>query len=162
MHPGTFSGWQLSSIALCSLGIRTILSKTASCFFLAIIFTVVTFAQDSKLQGQWVTAWSTAVHTPLAFPGMPPTASFENQTVRLVIRPTIGGQRIRILFTNELGNSPLAIGGAHIALLKENGTIVPGSDRSLTFGGEASDIKFAPPIFDGHLFAANWAWKFFD
>jgi lysophospholipase L1-like esterase len=69
---------------------------------------------------------------------MPPTQSFENQTIRMVIRPTIGGQRIRIRFSNELGNTPLAIGAAHIALVKENGSTVPGSDRPLTFGDEDS------------------------
>ena len=117
---------------------RTKLSKSAASFVVAIIFTVVAFAQDSKVQGHWVSAWTTAVHTPLAFPGMPPAPTFENQTVRMVIRPTIEGQRVRIRFTNELGNTPLAIGAAHIALVMENGSIVPGSDRPLTFGGEGS------------------------
>ena len=117
---------------------RTKLSKSAASFVVAIIFTVVASAQDSKVQGHWVSAWSTAVHTPLAFPGMPPAPTFENQTVRMVIRPTIEGQRVRIRFTNELGNTPLAIGAAHIALVMENGSIVPGSDRPLTFGGEGS------------------------
>lgn len=117
---------------------RTRLSKSAASFFVAITFTVVAFAQGSKVQGHWVSAWSTAVHTPLAFPGMPPAPTFENQTVRMVIRPTIEGQRVRIRFTNELGNTPLAIGAAHIGLVKENGSIVPGSDRPLTFGGEGS------------------------
>jgi lysophospholipase L1-like esterase len=56
----------------------------------------------------------------------------------MVIRPTIEGQRIRIRFSNEFGATPLAIGGAHIALVKENGSIVQGSDLPLTFGGEAS------------------------
>jgi len=65
----------------------------------------------------------------------------------MVIRPTIGGQRLRIRFSNELGSTPLAIGGAHIALAKENGSIVPNSDRPLTFAGEATvNIPAGAPL----------------
>jgi lysophospholipase L1-like esterase len=78
---------------------------------------------------------------------MPPLATFDNQTIRMVIRPTIGGQRLRIRFSNELGSTPLAIGGAHIALAKENGSIVPNSDRPLTFAGEATvNIPAGAPL----------------
>jgi lysophospholipase L1-like esterase len=114
------------------------MSRTAAFIFVTTILTVAAFAQNPKAQGHWVSAWSTAVHTPLAFPGMSPSETFENQTIRMVIRPTIEGQRIRIRFSNEFGATPLAIGGAHIALVKENGSIVQGSDLPLTFGGEAS------------------------
>ncbi len=102
------------------------------------MLTAVASAQDTKPQGHWVSAWSTAVHTPLSFPGMPAAAPLENQTVRMVIRPTIAGQKLRIRFSNEFGSTPLAIGSAHIALVKENGSIVPGSDRALKFAGETS------------------------
>jgi lysophospholipase L1-like esterase len=117
---------------------KTRLPRTAALIFVAITFTLIASAQDSKALGHWVSAWSTAVHTPLAFPGMPPAATFENQTIRMVIRPTIEGQRLRIRFSNELGTTPLSLGSAHIALVKESGTIVAGSDRALTFGGQVS------------------------
>jgi lysophospholipase L1-like esterase len=117
---------------------RSRISRAVALFFVAIILTVAASAQETKTQGHWVSAWSTAVHIPLAFPGMPAAATFENQTVRMVIRPTIEGQRLRIRFSNEFGATPLAIGSAHIALVRQNGSIVPGSDRPLTFGGEAS------------------------
>ena len=117
---------------------RSRISRAVALFFVAIILTVAASAQETKTQGHWVSAWSTAVHIPLAFPGMPAAATFENQTVRMVIRPTIEGQRLRIRFSNEFGTTPLAIGSAHIALVRQNGSIVPGSDRPLTFGGEAS------------------------
>ena len=117
---------------------RSRISRAVALFFVAIILTVAASAQETKTQGHWVSAWSTAVHIPLAFPGMPAAATFENQTVRMVIRPTIEGQRLRIRFSNEFGATPLAIGSAHIAFVRQNGSIVPGSDRPLTFGGEAS------------------------
>jgi lysophospholipase L1-like esterase len=112
--------------------------RTAELFFVTIVLTLAAFAQEPNLQGHWVSAWSTAVHTPLTFPGMPPLATFDNQTLRMVIRPTIGGQRLRIRFSNELGAMPLTIGSAHIALVKKSGIIIPGSDRPLTFAGKTT------------------------
>ena len=53
-------------------------------------------AENAKGRGHWVSAWSTAVHAPLPFPGLPPTPTLENQTIRMVVRPTIGGDRLRI------------------------------------------------------------------
>ena len=95
-------------------------------------------AQEKTGQDHWVSAWSTAVHASRAFPGMPPLLSFENQTIRMVIRPTTGGERLRIRLSNEFGTVPLAIGSAHVALVGENGSIVPGSDHPLTFGGSGA------------------------
>src|SRR5581483_5827654 len=88
--------------------------------------------------GHWVSAWSTAVHTPLPFPGLPPSPVFENQTVRMVVRPTIGGQRVRIRFSNEFGTTALKIGAAHVALSSKGTAIVPESDHGLTFSGRSS------------------------
>ena len=117
---------------------RSRIARTVALFFVATSLTAIASAQDTMAQGHWVSAWSTAVQAPLAFPGMPAAAPFEKQTVRMVIRPTIAGQRLRIRFSNELGTAPLVIGSAHIAVVKENGSIVPGSDRALKFGGEAA------------------------
>ena len=93
--------------------------------------------------GHWVSGWSTAVHAPLPFPGLPPSPTFENQTVRMIVRPTIGGQKFRVRFSNAFGSSPLEISSAHVALAQENGKTVPGSDRKLTFGAEPS-VKIPP------------------
>jgi lysophospholipase L1-like esterase len=95
-------------------------------------------SQVKNAPGHWVSAWSTAVHAPLPFPGLPPTPTFDNQTIRMVVRPTIGGQRLRIRLSNAYGTSDLEIGSAHVALLNHGSTILPESDRALTFGGAAS------------------------
>ena len=86
----------------------------------------------------WVSAWSTAVHAPLPFPGLPPSPVFENQTVRMIIRPTIGGQRLRVRFSNAFGATALKIGAARVALSSRGAAIAPESDRALTFGGRPS------------------------
>ena len=95
-------------------------------------------AQGGAARGHWVSAWSAAVHGPVAFPGEPPAPVFENQTIRMVIRPTIGGGRLRMRFSNEFGAAPLVLGSAHIAVVEGDGRIIAGTDRLLTFGGRSS------------------------
>ena len=99
---------------------------------------LIASAENSSAGWHWVSAWSTAVHTPLPFPGLPPAPVFENQTVRLVVRPTIGGDRVRIRLSNAFGTSALSIGSAHISLTKDKSSIVPESDHALTFGARPS------------------------
>ncbi len=102
-------------------------------------FAAIAAAQSAKnVPGHWVSAWSTAVHTPLVFPGMRQPLTFDNQTIREIVRPTIGGERLRVRFSNTFGKTPLELGSAHIALVKQDGTLVAGSDRALTFAGKDS------------------------
>jgi lysophospholipase L1-like esterase len=96
------------------------------------------FAHAQEGKGKWVSGWSTAVQAPLPFPGLPPTPVFENQTIRMVVRPTIGGQRLRVRFSNENGSSALEIGTAHVALGDHGSSILPATDHALTFGGHSS------------------------
>jgi lysophospholipase L1-like esterase len=91
----------------------------------------------------WVVTWGTAeslLRPPM--PGNPPaqtsqaTVGFKNQTVRMVARTSIGGQRVRIKVENGFGAPPVAIGAAHIALHGSDSEIVAGTDRALTFDGK--------------------------
>jgi lysophospholipase L1-like esterase len=56
----------------------------------------------------------------------------------MVVRPTIGGQRLRVRFSNEFGTTGLKVGAAHVALTSKGAAIVPDSDHRLTFGGRPS------------------------
>src|SRR3954466_11800505 len=95
-------------------------------------------AQSSTPSGHWVSAWSAAMHAPLPFPGLPPTPVFENQTIRIVVRPTIGGERVRIRLSNAFGNAPITIAAAHVALSSQGSSIVAESDRILKFSDKGS------------------------
>jgi lysophospholipase L1-like esterase len=93
----------------------------------------------------WVGTWATAaVSAPSQPPSQPqtglggPFVKFNDQTLRQIVRTSIGGQRVRIVVTNAFGTRPLAIGGAQVALREKGGTIVSGSNRPLTFGGAAT------------------------
>ncbi|HKI14036.1 MAG TPA: SGNH/GDSL hydrolase family protein [Roseiarcus sp.] len=64
--------------------------------------------------------------------------SVRDQTVRQVGRVSIGGNRVRIVVSNEYGKLPLTIGAAHVALAGTGSAIAAGSDRKLTFSGQDS------------------------
>ena len=109
-------------------------------------------AQNSSASGHWVSAWSTAVQAPRTFPGMPPPLTFNDQTIRMVVRPTIDGQKLRVRLSNELSTTPLSIGSVHVAVVKQNGEIISESDHTLTFSGNASvTIPAGAPILSDPL-----------
>ena len=71
------------------------------------------------------------------------TAQFSNQTLREVVRTSIGGDEVRVRISNVYGSETLAIGEAHIALSAGGSKIVPGTDHVLTFGGQRSVNVYA-------------------
>ncbi len=86
---------------------------------------------------EWVQTWGAAPLPPTPAQGFfPATPSFENQTIRQTVRISVGGQHVRIRFTNEYGAKPLTIGAARIALADEKGNIQPGSERPVLFAGK--------------------------
>jgi len=102
-------------------------------------------ARPSNTGEHWVATWATAqqlMATPVGGrAGAPPSnlpATFANQTVRMNVRTSLGGSRVRIQLSNMLNAQPVEIGAAHIALHEGRGAIQEGTDRSLTFAGSSS------------------------
>src|SRR5260370_477226 len=93
----------------------------------------------------WVGTWTTA-------PAPAETGAFTNQTLRMTMRASLGGDTVRVRISNAYGRRPLDVGGAHIALRDAGAAIVPGSDRELSFGGEntatiaAGAVLFSDPV----------------
>jgi lysophospholipase L1-like esterase len=79
----------------------------------------------------WVGTWTTS---PVVTEGL----AFENQTLRMIVRVSRGGSRLRVRLSNACGQAKLAVGGARVALHEKGARFVPGSDRKLTFGGADS------------------------
>lgn len=91
-------------------------------------------AHESRVGEKWVGAWAPGLVTV-------DNSAFKNQTLRLILRPTLGGKTVRIRLSNLCGNAKLTIGGAHIAVRDgASERIVGGTDRKLTFGGEAAAV----------------------
>ena len=91
----------------------------------------------------WVSTWagspSTTSNFNFASSAYNGNNAYSNQTVRLIVHASLGGNRVRIRLSNELGAAPLVIGAAHIALSESGASIIAGTDRTLTFnGGDAS------------------------
>lgn len=118
-----------------------------SCILLCVVAT-------AQAQEHWVATWGTAQQliyngpTAPRPPQNPPPpvnlaipsiwSSVNNQTVRMIVRVSVGGRNVRIRLVNAFGSAPLQIGAAHIALRSKNSSIVPASDRALTFSGRVS------------------------
>ncbi len=62
------------------------------------------------------------------------------QALRLIVHASIGGPRVPIRISNELGTRPLRIGEAHVARPLAGADIVDGSDRPLTSSGMRSIV----------------------
>jgi lysophospholipase L1-like esterase len=91
----------------------------------------------AQAQEHWVAAWATAVlqTNAAAANAAAPPRTFKNQTLRMVVNPSIGGRSVRVRLSNAYGAQPLKIGAAHAALHEKDAAIVAASDRVLTFSG---------------------------
>jgi len=122
--------------------LRSVLAMLAS--VLMVVAGVSTAKADTTDQAtdlntpRWVATWS----APPMAPGSTfnNSRSFENQTVRQIVQISAGGTRVRIRLSNEYGAGPLIIGAAHVAFQSTGASIVPGSDRQLTFRGQSSVV----------------------
>ena len=117
------------------------------------VFSICCLAQLSQSQGQtngnhWVSAWTTSLFLSTPMPGFPAESPITDKTVRVVVRPTIGGTRLRVRLSNEFGSTPLTIAAAHIALTDHDSRIQPATDHVLTFGGNPKiTIPAGAPAF---------------
>ena len=108
-----------------------------------LVFTCIQAQQKGE---HWVATWTTAeqlARPPAAPPAASPAAApppgargFNHQTVRMIVRTSIGGRRLRVNLSNAFGSEPLAVGAAHIAIRAKDSEIVAGSDRALSFNGK--------------------------
>lgn len=116
----------------------------------AVTLTVLTllplsaFCQDQA----WLGSWGASPLPPSMAAGpFPGTPSFEDRTIRQVVRLSVGGSRIRLRLTNEYGAEPLEIGAARVALLDDDGAIRSRTERVVTFSGEgAAFIPAGSPL----------------
>jgi lysophospholipase L1-like esterase len=79
--------------------------------------------------------------------GIPPSLpGLNDQTVRMIVRVSVGGSRLRVRLFNALGGGTVAIGAAHVAVRGSGAAVVPGSDRALTFSGMAKATMYAGQV----------------
>lgn len=61
--------------------------------------------QNGSREKAWVGTWAAAQQL-VEEHNMPPEPGLANNTLRQVIRVSLGGEKIRLKFSNEYGNSP--------------------------------------------------------
>jgi lysophospholipase L1-like esterase len=85
-------------------------------------------ASDNQ-EGHWTGTWAAA---PSFAEG---NTQYTDQTLRLIVHTSLGGNQVRVRFSNTFGSQPLKIGAAHVAFRDVGAKIVVNSDRVLTFSG---------------------------
>ena len=118
------------------------LTSTAVVLALSVLVLPLAAAFGGNEGEQWVGTWSAALHEPSPGPPGLTNTGFVNQTLRQIVRTSVGGNQVRVRFST-FGAGSLEIGAAHVALRARGAAIAPKSDRTLTFGGEAA-IRIPP------------------
>jgi len=99
-------------------------------------------------QGQmWAATWAASVHGP--YPSGNPSAQPElkfafpdaadggvDQSFRLIVKPDLWGRQFRIRLSNAFGTQPIAFDAVFMGVQASAGTIVKGTNRAVTFGGQ--------------------------
>lgn len=80
--------------------------------------------------GTWGAAAQAATNTEKAFS--------QDTTLRQIVHVSMGGTMMRVVISNELGTSPLRVGGVNVALPRSSGSIEPASAVALGFSGHST------------------------
>lgn len=84
----------------------------------------------------WVASWAASPQP--ATPGSTAAEGLDDQSVREVVFASLGGATMRVRFDNTYGSRPLEIGAAAVGVPRAGGSVIPGSQRRLTFSGQTS------------------------
>ncbi|WP_066365518.1 GDSL-type esterase/lipase family protein [Herbidospora mongoliensis] len=63
---------------------------------------------------------------------------FNNQTLRQIVRTSIGGTAVRVQLSNAFGTRALTVANVHVARRTSGSSIDSATDRVVTFGGQQS------------------------
>jgi lysophospholipase L1-like esterase len=88
----------------------------------------------------WVGTWTASPYA--TAPDGQPALGLANSVLRQITRASLGGNQIRVQFSNKEGTEPLTIKAAHVALCKAtplvNGSIDTTTGKALAFSGMAN------------------------
>ncbi len=70
--------------------------------------------------------------------GFAPPTTVNNQTLRQIVRTSVGGSRVRIVLSNAFGTAPIEIGAGNIALRDKESSLVTSSVKPLTVAGAST------------------------
>jgi lysophospholipase L1-like esterase len=91
---------------------------------------------EGRPSNKWIGTWGTAQQL-VESQNMPPVPGLTGCTLRQVVRVSIGGDNLRVRFSNEYGSSPVTLKTACIAASKGGSAIDPDTDVALRFDGKS-------------------------
>src|SRR5260370_34751724 len=102
---------------------------------LILFLVLIPSAYPESSHEHWVATWTTAQPLIRQPPGPRPPAQqgFHNQTVRMIVRTSIGGSRLRVKPLNPFGGAAATVGGAHVAHSNKGCAIVAASGHAPSF-----------------------------
>lgn len=114
----------------------------------------INVGNESSRPDNWVGTWATAPQ--LVEPGnLAPEPGLSNNTLRQIIRVSVGGNKIRLRLSNKYSKDSLFINAVTVALPTENGNVNPATITELNFNGSkgfsiapCSDIYSDPVSFN--------------
>lgn len=84
----------------------------------------------------WVATWGAAPSPQSTAEAMQKAhLVFEQETVREIIHTSLGGDEVRVRFSNVMGREALKLADAHVGVSAGGSAVQAGTDRALTFGG---------------------------
>lgn len=97
-----------------------------------------TFFHASAQTSKWVATWSTAPYE--AGNNTPPSPFLTNNTLRQIVRVSIGGDTVRVKFSNRTSSTPVTINAVTIAVSVDSSTsqVEPSTITPLSFSGNKS------------------------
>ncbi len=101
-----------------------------SCAVTVVLLCVSGVSQNTRQN--WVATWTTANVSGDEAPG------YSSRTLREIVHTTIGGSAVRLRLANTFGSRPLRLEGVSIGVQKDGAGLLPGSNRTVTFGGSRS------------------------
>jgi len=107
------------------------------------------FAIAAQPAQRWATSWAASVQGPypVGNPSAQPVLRFafpsaaigaRDQTFRLIVQPDIFGRTARLRFSNVFGTKSVTFDAVFVGLQLAGATLVPGSNRAVSFAGERS------------------------
>jgi len=101
--------------------------------FLGLALVAMTISVNAQ-EADWTATWATAVE--FTGPGDMPKASLSNRSLREIIHISIGGETMRMQFSNIHSKEPVEIKSVYIATPLDSSDIDVKSAKYLTFGGK--------------------------
>lgn len=114
---------------------------------LAACLMVAFFGPAAAQPVHWATSWTGSIQGPypVGNPSAQPDLRFafpsadtgaRDQTMRLMVMPSLWGKQIRLRFSNALGTRPVTFDGVFAGLQRSGAVVEPGSNQAVVFSGQ--------------------------